>query len=324
MWKPEEVLQNYLSNGFARTETIELVFPESDEEEHILELIPDCNILIGWRPTEKLLEAGKSLRLCINPGAGVKHLIDLFRKFPDLILCNGHGNAYFTAQHTIALLLALANRVLMHHDWMKQGRWRTGDKEAASIPLKYRKIGLLGYGAVNQKVHQFLRSFEPEVFMLKKHLAENDDRESVFTIDRLDEFLELVDTLIIAVPHTSETDGIIDRDRLRYLGKEGLLVNVARGGVIREKALYESLKSNEIAGAAIDVWYEYHPEPDDKNKKFPWHYPFEQLDNVILSPHRAASPFDDLKRWDEVIENISRYHKGRGDILNIVDLGREY
>ena len=94
--------------------------------------------------------------------------------------------------------------------------------------------------------------------------------------------------------------------------------------MINEEALYLSLKKKELTGAAIDVWYDYKPEPDSKGRKYPTHFPFHLLDNVVLSPHRAASPFDDLKRWDEVIENIKRFCMGREDYLNIVDLKREY
>ena len=81
---------------------------------------------------------------------------------------------------------------------------------------------------------------------------------------------------------------------------------------------------NKIAGAAIDVWYEYKPEPDVDNRKFPFHKGFHELDNIVLSPHRGASPMDDLERWNEVIENITRFCQGRTDFLNIVDLERGY
>jgi phosphoglycerate dehydrogenase-like enzyme len=104
------------------------------------------------------------------------------------------------------------------------------------------------------------------------------------------------------------------------------LVNIARGAIINEEALYNALKNNVIAGAALDVWYNYHPEVDN-DKKYPYDsekFPFHELDNVILSPHRAASPHDDLKRWDEVIENISRFAEGEKDFINVVDIEKGY
>jgi len=99
---------------------------------------------------------------------------------------------------------------------------------------------------------------------------------------------------------------------------------MARGSVIDEAGLYKALKEKVIAGAAIDVWYEYRPEPDESGSKYPYSHPFHELDNVVLSPHRTASPFDDLERWDEVIENVIRYSKGRRDLINQVNLEEEY
>jgi phosphoglycerate dehydrogenase-like enzyme len=101
-------------------------------------------------------------------------------------------------------------------------------------------------------------------------------------------------------------------------------VNIGRGAIFDQEALYNALATDVIAGAAIDVWYTYKPEPDEKGRLFPFEFPFNKLDNVVLSPHRGASPMDDLKRWNEVIENITRYAQGRHDFINRVILEREY
>ena len=93
---------------------------------------------------------------------GVQHLIELFRDITrtrTITLVNGHGNTYFTAQHTVALLLACMNKIVPHHNWMIEGDWRKGDADAISTPLRDRVIGLIGYGAVNQKVHHFLKPY---------------------------------------------------------------------------------------------------------------------------------------------------------------------
>ena len=126
------------------------------------------------------------------------------------------------------------------------------------------------------------------------------------------------------VPLTPQTEGLIGGEELASLGSEGLLVNVSRGKVVDEESLYLALRDGVIAGAALDVWYEYSPEEDENGKKYPTNFPFHELDNVVMSPHRAASPFSDLGRWDEVIENIHRCATGQTDFLNIVDLERGY
>ncbi len=110
---------------------------------------------------------------------------------------------------------------------------------------------------------------------------------------------------------------------LKLLGVNGILVNVARGSVIDEESLFIALRNNVIAGAAIDVWYDYKPNSNSKGQRYPFSYPFHTLRNVVLSPHRAASPLDDLHRWNEVIENIENFSK-KNTLINIIDLNQEY
>lgn len=117
---------------------------------------------------------------------------------------------------------------------------------------------------------------------------------------------------------------MIKYKELKILGSNGLLVNVGRGEIIDEESLFVALRNKLITGAAIDVWYNYHPKSDEEGKKYPYNFPFHKLDNVVLSPHRGYSPFNDLKRWDEVIENIYRMAEGRNDFINIVNFDDEY
>jgi phosphoglycerate dehydrogenase-like enzyme len=318
IWKVNDKLKSYLQSGLSSVKNLELIFPPAIDEKALLTICSDAQIIIGWKPTEKLLRAAVKLQLFINPGAGIQHLVSFFKEINqsrNVKLINGHGNAYFTAQHGVALLLTLANKVIPHHLWLKEGKWRLGDKQAKSIPLKYRKIGLLGYGHVNKHIHKMLQGFTNDIRFIK-----NDQKD----INELNKFLKQIDILICAVPFTSKTKNLLKMKELKLLGENGIVINLSRGQIINEKDLYEALQNKLIQSAAIDVWYNYDPIPDEQNRKYPFHYPFHELENIVLSPHRAASPFDDLKRWDEVIENISRLAKGKCEFLNTVDLVKEY
>ncbi|MBT4575174.1 MAG: hypothetical protein HOB92_01775 [Candidatus Cloacimonetes bacterium] len=318
IWKVNDKLKSYLQSGLSSVKNLELIFPPAIDEKALLTICSDAQIIIGWKPTEKLLRAAVKLQLFINPGAGIQHLVSFFKEINqsrNVKLINGHGNAYFTAQHGVALLLTLANKVIPHHLWLKEGKWRLGDKQAKSIPLKYRKIGLLGYGHVNKHIHKMLQGFTNDIQFIK-----NDQKD----INELNKFLKQIDILICAVPFTSKTKNLLKMEELKLLGENGIIINLSRGQIINEKDLYEALQNKLIQSAAIDVWYNYDPIPDEQNRKYPFHYPFHELENIVLSPHRAASPFDDLKRWDEVIENISRLAKGKCEFLNTVDLVKEY
>ena len=323
--------KNYIIKKLENLRNIKLIFPTNSSEENLLKLVPKADILIGWRPSKKLLKAASNLKLFINPGAGVQHLIEQFReknKVQKVLLANGHGNSYFVAQHTVALLLTLMNKTIPHHEWMQQGKWRTGDNDASSIPLRFMNIGLLGYGAINQKVHRFLSGFDVEFSILRKHwdkqLSPLPTPVKRYEFSQLHQFLEDINILIIAIPLTSLTTKLIKKRELELLGSKGFIVNVSRGDIIDEESLFISLKERIIKGAAIDVWYNYHPESDHENKKYPFNLPFHTLENIVLSPHRGYSPFNDLLRWDEVIDNITRMAQGHQDLLNIVDLEEEY
>ncbi|MBS1516417.1 MAG: hypothetical protein JSS63_15400 [Bacteroidetes bacterium] len=329
LWKPDTVLVNYIKSGVKNLKNIEFHFINKNaSKENEAKLYSKANIIIGWRPDEELIKNAKYLKLFINPGAGVKHLIKLFTELNEkkkITLVNGHGNSYFVAQHTVALLLVLVNKIILHDKWMRQGKWRLGDSEAASIPLREKKIGLLGYGAINKKVHKFLSGFDVEFHILKRSWSKSEKSSAVvkYSSEQLHKFLKKIDVLIIALPDTKETNNLIDVKELKLLGKEGIIVNVARGPVVNEKSLFNSLKKKIITGAAIDVWYNYNPT-EKKKKKYPFNFPFDELDNVVLSPHRAASPFSDLKRWDEVVENIAKFAKEKKNFLNVVDLKKGY
>lgn len=331
IWQAPDRLRDYLEAGLKHVPRVRLTYPLDVEEETLLQIAPDADIIIGWRPTKALLDAAKRLKLFINPGAGVQHLTDVFRQLSrtrQVTLVNGHGNSYFTAQHTVALLLALMNKVVPHHNWMVQGEWRKGDKDAASVPLRDMNVGLLGYGAVNSKVHRFLSGFDVEFHALRSDwskLAETPPTPLVkYGSGELDRFLKAIDILIVSLPLTPKTEGMIGKREFELLGPDGLFLNVGRGAVVDEESLYNALRDNVIAGAALDVWYNYTPTADEGGHTSPYNHPFHKLDNVILSPHRAASPFRDLRRWDEVIENISRFAAGRTDLLNVVDIEAGY
>ncbi len=332
IWEVRDELREYLTNGLGNFQNVKLIFPENTDQKTYLKYAPEVDIIVGWRPTEELLDTAKKLSLFINPGVGIQGIINLFQeinKKRKIVLVNGHGNTYFTAQHAVALLLALTNKLIPHHNWMKDGQWRKGDADAKSTPLREREIGLLGYGSINTKVHKFLSGFNVNFHILKRDWKKERVKAfpttiSKYTTNELHEFLKAVDTLIVSIPSTTKTRGLIGKKELELLGANGLLVTVARGEIIDEESLFTALKTKSIAGAGIDVWYNYRPEPDEYGRKFPSKFPFNELDNVILSPHRGASPMSDLKRWNEVIDNISCFARGEKKFLNMVNLEEEY
>lgn len=334
IWTVEPDLRSYIKSELSEylKNDLKLIFldPYSDEEAE--KYIEHVDMIVGWRPQKELLQKAINLQLFNNPGAGIQHLVPLFKELNNdrekpIILTNCHGNSYFTAQHAVGLLLAVTNKIILHHNWMREGKWRTGDEEGKSIPLKKKTIGLLGYGAINKKVHKFLRGFEVSFVICKKTVmkAEKDSRLPYYSLNQLHDFLQLIDVLIIAVPLTKETKGLIARKELELLGSDSVLINVGRGEVIDQNDLFIALKDKKISGAGLDVWYNYRPNEQD-GKKYPYDNknPFHKLDNVVMSPHRGASPMDNLERWNDVLYNIKTLFERKNNFKNIVNLELEY
>jgi phosphoglycerate dehydrogenase-like enzyme len=279
-------------------------------------LLKDAEVMVGWRPTPDQLERAEALRLFVTPAAGVQNLVPVFRELVaagrPVVLANSHGNAQLVAQHAVALLFALCNGIVVHDRWMRAGLWRRGDGQLASVSLDGLTVGLLGYGAINRATEERLTPFGCRFVQLR----------SGHSTSERERFFDVATAVVAAVPLTDATRGLIGAGELDRLGPRGYLVNVARGAIVEEDSLYDALAARRIAGAALDVWYEYDPVPDEAGARYPYRRPFHELDNVVLSPHRAASPLDHTGRWDDVTAIIGRYLDGRG--VSAVALERGY
>ena len=316
--KPEPREEEYLKERLGSRSDIVLHWPEDEEEDTLLALLPEAEVFVYWRFTEAMQVAAKQLQLYIVPGSGAQIVLEDVRVFNQryrpIQLVNEHGNGHFVAQHVLAMLLSLLNSLPAHDRWMREGKWRLGDAEAASRPLTEQGVGLLGYGAINQEVERLLQPFGCPISIYRSNSAENQSLEA---------FCREVEVLIVAVPILPATTGLVDAAVLKALGQDGIIINVARGPVVDQQALYEALRDKGIAAAGLDVWYTYRPEKDSEGRRFPYEYPFHELENVLLSPHRAASPGVHARRWHDVIENIERYAEQR-PLINVIDLERGY
>lgn len=326
IWKVDDQLTHYIKEHITELDDIELIFAPDKEELTLINAAKGVQVIVGWRPTQKLLNALPDLKYIINPGVGVQHLLPEFSShFIDnnITLINSHGNAFATAQHGMAMLLSLCNRLKRHHAWMQSGEWRVRDKRLRSVRLKNKNVGLMGFGHIGQQVHKMLQPYECK-YHIYKHKKTEIENATVYTKKSLEEFLKNIDVLFITLPSTDATKNLINENNIGYLGKQVLLVNIGRGDVIEESTLFNALKNKTIDSAAIDVWYNYKPEKDKDDKQFPYKLQFHELENIILSPHRAASPFDELTRWDDVIENIKNIKSNPSAVTNVVDITAGY
>jgi phosphoglycerate dehydrogenase-like enzyme len=242
-----------------------------------------------------------------------------------LNIYNLHHNAAPVAEMAVALMLAAARRIpsldreLRKHNW--EPRYQNHDQ---SFLLAGRRVLVLGYGHVGRHVGQLCRALGMQVVGIKRTPIKDEGEIEVHSIESLPSQLQTTQVLVICVPLTIQTRGLIDAEMLARLPPEAILVNVARGEVIDEKALYQVLVDGTIAAAGLDVWFNYPTEADERSATPPSAYPFEQLENVVLTPHVAGKvATTEQMRMEHLATLLNQLAEGRQP-AGVVDIARGY
>ena len=251
----------------------------------------DYHVLVAGRPRKEQLTASPNLRALIIPWAGLPRATrELMIEFPHVAVHNLHYNAAPVAEMVVALLLAAAkfivpmDRALRAHDW-------TPRYECKQVVLLEGKTALiLGYGAIGQRVARICRALGMQILALRRRVSGQKDAyaDEIHPSEALPALLPRADALLICLPHTPETDGLIGAEELALLPEDAVLVNVGRGPIVDQVALYRALSEGILLAAGLDVWYNYPPDADSRTHTPPADCPFHELDNVVMSPHRAG------------------------------------
>ncbi len=231
------------------------------------------DVLVEGAP-ERALAAGCSA--IVIPYAGVPGKTRKLAVELDAALYNLHHNAAPTAEMAMALLLAVAKRIVPYDRALRAGDWRPRYGETHNTLLFGKTAVVLGHGAIGRRVAAACEGFGMEVLAVRR-------RDGA----ALEELLPRADALMVCLPWTDETEGLIGAAQLALLPDGALLVNVARGPIVDEQALYDALRSGRIA-AGLDVWYDYPKEPEDRAHQPPSSLPFHELKNVVMSPHHGG------------------------------------
>lgn len=253
------------------------------------EVPPDCEILIAGRMEHSHLAASARLQTVIIPFAGMPDPTrKLLKEFPNLRVHNLHHNAAVTAEMTLALLLAAAKFLLPVDRQFRQHDW-TSHYQSTSITLEGKTALILGYGHIGRRVGRACEALGMKIVGVRRHPAPADQTFPPADLPRL---LPQAQVLLITLPHTDETHQLIGEKELSWMPPGSLLVNVGRGPIVDETALYRALKERHLAGAGLDVWWRYPSQTDERTQTPPSAYPFHELDNVVMSPHRAGDSIE--------------------------------
>ncbi len=247
---------------------------------------PDASVLIAGQVHPEQL--GPSLRAVIVPYAGLSlPSREALLARPELAVYAVKYNGAQTAELAIALLLAAAKNLLTADRGLRDGRWLT---KLPALPLAGRTAVVLGYGAVGSRVAAGCAALGMQVLVVRRHGADPAaaaDGFPTYPVAALPQLLPRAGALLVCLPLTPATTGLIGPAELALLAADTVLVNVGRAEVIEEQALFLALQRNAIFAAALDVWYD-EPSPLNGFREVPGsRLPFHLLPNVLLSPHRG-------------------------------------
>ena len=287
---------------------VEFILSENRTEQDIIE----AQAFIGGYIKPEYLQSAERLKIVFFnfTGPNFLPLKDLSRR--KILISNTHGNADSVAERAVALALSFYGKIITYHNDLKQGRWHGmwgGGVSDTWESLYGKRCALIGTGEIGKSIARVLKAFSCEVVGFKQRpVSGKIDCFDHITLD-LEEALRGSELVFISLPQTKETEGIINARILSTMAGK-FIVNVGRGEVVEEKALYEALKNGLLKGAGLDVWYTY-PQPGETGGiLLPSKYPFHELPNVVLSPHVGGlTPHAVEMNISQTIENMRTYLK---------------
>ena len=227
----------------------------------------------------ELMDQAPELRVIGRAGVGVDNINVPAATSRGVVVMNApDGNTITTAEHTIALLVALARRVPQANSSLKSGNWDR--KSFIGVELQGKTLGVVGMGRIGKAVSQRARAFGMRIIAFDPFLAPEQARDVEVELSSLAEVFAAADFLTIHTPLTNETRNLVGSEAFARMKPGVRIINCARGGLVDEAALYDAIKSGIVAGAALDVFTQEPPETDN---------PLLQLDEVVVTPHLGAS-----------------------------------
>ena len=230
------------------------------------------------RAPADIIEAGNKLQVIGRAGIGVDNIdLDAATKRGIVVVNAPAGNVRSAAEHTVALLMAMARHVPQACAKLRMGEW---DKKAyTGTELHGKTLGIVGLGRVAEQVTRMVKGFEMKLIACDPFVSEERAQLLGVELVSLEDLLKRSDFVTVHVPMTASTKGIIGKKELKLVKPSVRFINTARGGIIDEEALYKAIEEGRVAGAAIDVFTK---EPATDNILL-------QSDKVIVTPHLGAS-----------------------------------
>jgi D-3-phosphoglycerate dehydrogenase len=250
--------------------------------EELLQIIPAYDALLvrsGTRVTEDVLRAGMRLQVVARAGVGVDNIdIDAATRAGIIVVNAPTGNVVAAAEHTIAMLMALARHIPQADQHIREGKWQRS--RFVGVEVRDKILGTVGLGHVAQEVVKRAHGLGMHAIAYDPYVTADFAAQRGAELVDLDTLLERSDFVTLHVPLTEATRHMINRDRLQRMKQGARLLNVSRGGVVDEEALCQAIESGRLAGAALDVFEDEPLPPDSPLRRYP---------QIILTPHLGGS-----------------------------------
>jgi D-2-hydroxyacid dehydrogenase (NADP+) len=265
-----------------------------------------------WR--NSLLDNAPNLRFIQSIGAGYDQFPLEELRARGIRLASAKGvNRNAVSEHAMAMILAMARQLHTGRDHQRAHHWRSmiSDLSRREDELGGKTLLIAGLGGIGSRLAKLAKAFDMHVIATKRDTANAaGSADEVYPPDQLDGLLPRADFVALTCPLTDATRNMIDAAALQAMKLSAYLINVARGGCVDEPALLAALQNGEIAGAAIDHFWDEPLLPDS---------PFWDLENVLITPHTAGETrMYEENLFDILLENLERMWRGETELRNQV------
>ena len=291
----------------------------------IVSSLPGTDVFVSLSFTQEMTEAADSLKLIQCAGAGSEQ-IDLTAVPLGCQVAIVYGHESAVSEWVIMAMIALNRELIKADRDMREANWELGIfRQTFPQELSEQTLGIIGLGHIGRKTAAFASALGMNVITATRTIPEIEEIRKLgislaLGMDGLAQILAESDFVLLAIPLSETTTGIIGEKELAMMKPSSCLVNAGRAGLVDEKALYNSLKNKQIKGAALDVWYHEPTAPTDK--PMPSDFPYWELDNVLMTPHIASMTTGMFhKRIKLVADNIDRLARGES-LENVVYIGK--
>jgi len=281
--------------------------------EELLEIIPEYDALIirsATKVTREVIERANNLKVIGRAGTGLDNVDLQAANEKGIVVMNvPGGNTLSAAEHTLALLFALARKIPQAVSSLKSGKWEK--KKFMGVELNNKVLGIIGLGRIGSIVADRAIGLKMRVIAYDPYVSPDTAEKKGVELVSLEDLYRRADFITIHTPLTKETYHLIDEKAFSMMKDGVYIINCARGGIIDEEALYRAMISGKVAGAALDVFEKEPVDPD---------HPLLSLDNFIGTPHLGASTVEAQKIVAiEIAKQIADYLT-KGIIRNAVNV----